>query len=118
MADRERREELRRWILSLEYGYYAIPRPDVSLFLDVPFEFTQRKLTETRSGDDRSYLNGGNDIHEASLTLQQLVRNVYLETADEAEDLRVVDCSDDRGGMASPDEIFNRIEHVLKSVMP
>lgn len=118
VADRERREELRRWILSLEYDYYAIPRPDVSLFLDVPFEFTQRKLTETRSGDDRSYLNGGNDIHEASLTLQQLVRNVYLETADEAEDLRVVDCSDDRGGMASPDEIFNRIEHVLKSVMP
>ena len=30
----EAREMLRRWILDLEYGHNAIPRPDVSLFLD------------------------------------------------------------------------------------
>ena len=40
-ADRER---LREWIIDLEYGHNGIPQPDLSLFLDVPFSFTQRKL--------------------------------------------------------------------------
>lgn len=54
----DRQEELRRWILDLEFGYYGIPRPDVSLFLDVPFAFTEKKLSEVREGDDREYLKG------------------------------------------------------------
>ena len=72
------RDRLARWILDLEFGYNHLPRPDVSLFLDVPFAFTERKLAETREGDDRSYLHGARDIHEDSLSLQQRVREVYL----------------------------------------
>ena len=56
VADEAEREKLREWILSLEYDYFAIPRPDVSLFLDVPFAFTERKLIqEVREGDDRRF---------------------------------------------------------------
>ena len=110
----EEREKLRRWILDLEYGYHQIPRPDLSLFLDVPFSFTARKLTEQREGDDRNYLQGGADIHEASLMLQQRVREVYLDCAREDEGLVVVDCSNEEGGMAAPDEIFEKIETLLK----
>ena len=109
------REELRRWILDLEYGYNAIPRPDVSLFLDVPFEFTRRKLAEVREGDDRSYLQGGSDIHESSLTLQERVREVYLESARQDDGLHVVPCTDEAGKMASPDAIFGRI---MEKVVP
>ncbi|MBQ5654419.1 MAG: thymidylate kinase, partial [Alistipes sp.] len=61
----EERERLMEWIFNLEYNHFGIPRPDLSLFLDVPFAFTERKLTEQRAGDDRDYLQGGSDIHEA-----------------------------------------------------
>jgi dTMP kinase len=81
----------------------------LSLFLDVPFAFTERKLTETREGDDREYLQGGKDIHEASLDLQRRVREVYLESAQACEDLKVVDCSACDGSMATPEVIFERI---------
>ena len=101
------------WILSTEYEEFAIPRPDVSLFLDVPFSFTERKLTEQRSGDDRDYLQGGRDIHEASLDLQRSVREVYLSSARERDDLIVVDCSNAEGAMASADAIFERITQHL-----
>ncbi len=37
----ESRSRLRDWIVEAEYGYFGIPRPDVSLFLDVPFAFTE-----------------------------------------------------------------------------
>ena len=111
VADSDEREKLRKWILSLEYDYFAIPRPDVSLFLDVPFAFTERKLREVRVGDDRDYLNGQKDIHEASLDLQRRVREVYLEAAACSDDIKVVDCSTAEGAMASPEDIYERIMH-------
>ena len=109
IADGEARRTLRDWILHTEYREFNIPRPDLSLFLDVPFAFTERKLTETREGDDRSYLQGGKDIHEASLDLQRSVREVYLDAAEAYDDLKVVDCSTEDGAMASPEEIYRRI---------
>lgn len=88
----EERDRLADWIVNLEFGHNALPRPDLSLFLDVPFAFTERKLSEVREGDDRDYLQGGQDIHEASLQLQQDVRSVYLASAAKDPTLRVVDC--------------------------
>lgn len=109
MASGQERTTLREWILHTEYNEFGIPKPDLSLFLDVPFAFTERKLSEVREGDDRSYLQGGKDIHEASLDLQRRVREVYLESAQASDDLKVVDCSAEDGTMASPEDIFERI---------
>ena len=117
IADKEAREKLRQWILSLEYDYNKIPRPDVSLFLDVPFAFTEKRLTEQREGDDRNYLNGGSDIHEQSLSLQERVREVYISSASSDAELVVVDCSDTDGAMATPDEIFSRIENSISPLL-
>ena len=111
------RDTLREWILRTEFEEFAIPRPDVSLFLDVPFSFTTKKLTEVRSGDDRAYLQGGKDIHEASLDLQRRVREVYLESAAASGDLKVVNCSADDGSMATPEQIFERIMEHLSPIL-
>ena len=109
----DERERLKEWILRTEYEEFKIPRPTLSLFLDVPFGFTEAKLTSQREGDDRNYLAGGQDIHEKSLDLQRKVREVYLEAARRESDFKVVDCSNEEGGMASPEEIFARVaEHV------
>jgi dTMP kinase len=109
IADSNERNTLREWILHTEFEEFGIPKPDLSLFLDVPFAFTERKLTEVREGEDREYLQGGKDIHEASLDLQRSVREVYLESAVLNEDLKVVNCSTEEGSMASPEIIFERI---------
>jgi dTMP kinase len=117
VASAEEREKLREWILSLEYDYFAIPRPDVSLFLDVPFAFTERKLLqEQREGDDRAYLHGKKDIHEQSMELQRQVRQVYIDAAECDETMHVVDCSID-GQMASPEVIFERVKEIVKPLL-
>lgn len=114
VEDECERERLRQWILDLEYDYFAIPRPDVSLFLDVPYAFTERKLLqEVREGDDRSYLNGKKDIHEQSMELQCAVRGVYLTAAQCDANMHVVDCSNGEGEMASPEDIFVKIKEVI-----
>lgn len=117
ITDAEARKQLKEWILHLEYEYNRIPRPDISLFLDVPFAFTVKKLTDVREGDDRDYLKGGADIHEASLSLQESVRQVYLDAAREGSDMIVVDCSDSEGKMASPEQIFRKIEERIAPLL-
>lgn len=113
----EDRKRLQQWILDLEYGYHAIPRPDISLFLDVPMNFVASKLAEERSGDDRAYLQGHEDIHEASLELQHRVRETYLAASQTDAQLRVVDCSDAEGGMADPDTVFERIRCAIEHIV-
>ena len=113
----EERDRLADWIVNLEFGHNALPRPDLSLFLDVPFAFTERKLSEVREGDDRDYLQGGQDIHEASFQLQQDVRSVYLASAAKDPSLRVVDCSDASGAMESPEGIFAKIRAELIPIL-
>lgn len=107
------RRHLQQWILDLEYNHNRIPHPDVSLFLDVPMAFVERKLAEQREGDDRDYLRGRQDIHEASIDLQRRVRETYLEAAKSDERLRVVDCSDLAGAMHTPEMTFARIRETL-----
>jgi len=112
-AKSDSKEELRNWIFSLEYDYNGIPKPDLSIFLDVPFSFTTERLTSTRDGDDdRGYLEGKKDIHEASLSFQEHVREEYLKAVERDVDFVRVDCSLD-GKMAPADIIYSRIAEVL-----
>jgi dTMP kinase len=107
------RAELRDWIMDFEYGYHDIPRPDINVFLDVPFQFTRRKLGSERSGEDRKYLNGKSDIHEQDLEFQHRVREVYLDHASSDPNVRIIDCSDDQGEMLSPENIFRKLTALL-----
>jgi dTMP kinase len=106
-------DELMKWILSLEFDHFKIPEPDLNIFLDVPFSFTEKKLSGTRTGEDRSYLNGTRDIHEESLFFQKKVRDIYMRVAITDNRLAVVDCSNSEGEMLSPDKIFSRILKIL-----
>ena len=38
-----------KWILKLEFDHFSIPRPDLNIFLDVPFAFTEKKLSGTQN---------------------------------------------------------------------
>mgnify|MGYP002584320641 CR=1 FL=1 len=113
----EQRDRLMRWIIDLEFVHNGLPRPDLSLFLDVPFSFTERKLAETREGDDRDYLRGGRDIHEDALDLQRRVREVYLAAAAADPQLQVIDCSDASGAMDTPEGIFSKIREALAPIL-
>lgn len=108
-------DKLMKWILELEFSHFAIPRPDLNIFLDVPHHFTEKKLSGSRTGKDRRYLYGNRDIHEESLEFQRKVRDIYLRVALSDERLAVVDCSNEKGDMLLPDEIFLLIKKTLTS---
>jgi len=113
LKDEKQQEELKKWIFELEFGYFKIPRPDINLFLDVPFSFIESKLNDIRKGEDRKYLNGKNDIHESSLTYQMRVRDMYLKVAATDPLVKVVNCCDSEGKILPPDTIFTIIISIL-----
>ena len=140
LSSEEERRALKRWILDTEYGYYRLPRPDVSLFLDVPFSFTERKLTQAREGGvplrdlgiDLVLVGGqvcGSGLFRGVvfqlcgrperdlLDLQQRVRGVYLDAAREDAAFRVVDCCAPDGSMETPERIFSKIEAALAPLL-
>jgi len=105
---------LRDWIVKLEFEHFGIPRPDINIFLDVPFRFTEEKLKNKRQGEDRSYLMGSIDIHESSLDFQRRVREVYIDVAAADESLQIIDCHNAENEMLKPDQIFRLIIDKLK----
>lgn len=106
-------EKLMKWILTLEFEHFGIPRPDMNFFLDVPFTFTEHKLSGMRSGNDRIYLNGTKDIHEESLNFQKRVRDIYLRISKTDEHLCVIDCHDAKGHMQPPEIIASHILDII-----
>ncbi len=116
LASREERKRLRDWILEFEFGYNNLPRPDLNLYLNVPFEFTRKQLNIARNGDDRSYLKGERDIHEENLDFQEQVRQVYLSLQEHVDDLEIINCMDPDGIMLSPGDISNLI--IKHTVLP
>jgi len=109
LNDPEQRMKLLNWILSFEFEYHHLPRPDINLYLNVPFDFTAQQLGRARNGDDRTYLKGERDIHEESLEFQERVRQVYLTLQNQVDDLVVVDCTDREGSMLPPHAILEKI---------
>lgn len=107
-------DKLMQWILSLEFQHFGIPKPDLNIFLDVPFAFTEKNLAKARTGDDRNYLNGNRDIHEESMVFQKKVRDLYLRFSETDQHLAVIDCGKNDGEMLAPSEIFELIIKILK----
>jgi dTMP kinase len=108
-------ERLMKWILALEFDHLSIPIPDLNIFLDVPFAFTEKKLSAPRTGIDRSYLNGSRDIHEESMDFQKKVRDIYLRVSQTDKRLAIVNCSTSEDTMLPPAEIFELITGNLKN---
>ena len=111
------KDKLMKWILSLEFNHFAIPRPDLNIFLDVPFTFTEKNLSKTRTGNDRNYLNGTRDIHEESMVFQKMVRDIYLRVSRSDDRLAVIDCSNSKGDMLPSSEIFELIIKIFHKRM-
>ena len=110
-------EDLREWICNTEYGQFDLPRPDLNIFLDVPTGFVEKKLSAERCGGDRDYLEGGHDIHEADMSFQRRVREVYLRQCELDPHFIRVDCAAADGSMLPPDAIFEKIRAVVDKAL-
>jgi len=100
---------LSEWITDLEFGRNKLPVPNKNIFLDVPFDFTAKQLSGSRSGNDRNYLKGQVDIHENDMEFQKRVRDVYLSLSEKFKTVSILNCANIDGEMMSPQQVFEKL---------
>src|SRR5574344_616230 len=97
---------------------WSIVNNDFNLFLDVPLSFVDKMLKENREGNERDYLNGKADIHEASIDFQSNVRKFYIAQTESDKNFIRINCSDSKGEMLPTEEIFKKISPLLPIKRP
>lgn len=72
---------LMAWIANLETGAFALPAPDLSVYLDTPAAIARALILKKRK---RSYTDDAYDAYEADTGLQDRVRANYAQMAADA----------------------------------
>lgn len=94
------RTELMQWIESLEYEVYALPRPDMVLWLDMPVAQAQELIARKAK---RDYTERAADLQEADAAYLEQVRSVYAELASDTAWVKVAAVG--AAGLRPPEEI-------------
>lgn len=106
------KEEYIAWLENLEYNIFKIPRPDLTIFLNMPFENSQ-KLMENRlnkfSGEKSK------DIHESD---KEYLKKAYISSMDICDSLgwSKVDCINQNGDLKSLEEISQEIFKLVEEL--
>jgi thymidylate kinase len=119
-------DRIKKWIMDFEFKFLKLPYPDLNIFFDVPIEVTKKRLEEKREGNDRDYLQGKQDIHEADFEFQERVRQNYLGVMEKSPNCKIINCTielkDEKSRLLfvlAPEDIFKtEVKPALKMTKP
>ena len=106
-AEPERRAEVLDWISELEYGLYALPKPDLTVLLDLP---VSRARKQVRQKSPRGYTQLAEDVLEAADAHLEAAADIYRELAADPG-WAAVDAAREPGEVA--EEIWRLVEERL-----
>ncbi len=105
IKDKNERYEMFKWLEKLEYDLLELPKPDIKLFLHMPYTYS-KKLQNNRAELDEHELSEDNLIN---------AENAYLEMT-ELFDFIKIECVKDnniRSIEEISEEIYNKISELL-----
>ncbi|PLX21311.1 dUTP diphosphatase [Candidatus Parcubacteria bacterium] len=89
--DRAEREEFYDWLCNLEYDVFRIPRPNISMLLNVDPKISLGLLEKMIR---KEYLEKDNkDIHESDPNHLQKANKVFKEIAEKFDNFEIINCS-------------------------
>ncbi|MBP3304553.1 MAG: thymidylate kinase [Oscillospiraceae bacterium] len=106
----EKQGEFLKWLYEFEYERLGLPRPDLTVYLDVPTAFTE-KLMRTRE----QALGTHADIHEQDLSYLATCRETGRAAA-KFYGWNIIECVRD-GKMRSIDDIHEEIYRLVKGCL-
>ena len=111
------REAFIGWLAGIEYGVYQLPKPDLTLFLDVPVSISKDLVALKEA---RSYTNAKADLHEACDNYQTICRQVYLGLCERNFESRWerIACTDPTGALYATGQIAAQIIELALAGFP
>lgn len=111
----EDRSRLIDWLLSVEYGEFGLPVPDLVVLLDLAPALAQLLVGMKAA---RSYTAMPADIHEEAAEHLASARDVYLElAAREPDRWRIVEVQDESHNVRPPEEIAAEVWQAVQAVL-
>ena len=106
----EARSEYLRWLYEFEYDRLGLPRPDLTIYLDVPTEYTEKLLRSREAAT-----NTQADIHEKDMTYLATCRETGRAAA-AFYGWTVIECVRD-GVMRSIEDIHSEIYRYVQQCL-
>ena len=78
IENKKERKIFLSWLDKMEHDVFEIPRPDLVIYLDVPFEVSKMWLQKKIAIRKKKYLKGGKDVAEDNLQHLKLSRESAL----------------------------------------
>ena len=95
------------WLFDFEYNKLGMPKPDRTIFLDMPIEVSQKLLSKRYGGDESK-----KDIHERDTAFLSACRSAALYTAEKCG-WNIVKCSEN-GEPRTIEEINEELFALIK----
>ena len=95
------------WLFDFEYNKLGMPKPDRTIFLDMPIEVSQKLLSKRYGGDESK-----KDIHERDTAFLSACRSAALYTAEKCG-WNIVKCSE-KGEPRTIEEINEELFALIK----
>lgn len=106
-------DDLMNWVEELEHGVLELPRPDLYLIFDLPFELA---LKNNESKGKREYIDGEVDKYEKDKKLQTTARELYSKFGNEHSHAIVIDCYK-KEKMLSVESIFKKVSNEVSKII-
>jgi thymidylate kinase len=110
--DLKKRKEFLAWLYKMEYGVFGIPKPDLVIYLDVPFEVSKMWLMNKVAKRKKKYLNGRKDVAEDNLIHLKNSRNSALLLTKENKNWTKIECC--KGNLCmSPEQVGEEVYKIV-----
>ena len=81
-------DEYLDWLYDFEYNKLGLPKPDMTIFLDMPIEISQKLLSARYNGDETK-----KDIHEQDISFLKACREAALYVG-KRDGWKIISCND------------------------
>ena len=92
IKDEKKRKAFLSWLDVMEYRVFGIPKPDLVIYLDVPFEVSFQWLKNKSAKKDKKYLVGKKDQHEENFSFLKDSRDSALLLSKENKNWKRIEC--------------------------
>lgn len=117
ISDPTVRKEFLKWLDTMEHKVFKIPRPDLVLYLHVPYEVGQQWLKDKLMSQKKKYLSGKKDQAEGNTDHLKNSQESALMLAKEHKNWHKIECCEGMVCMLPEgvhEHIFDKVKKLLK----
>ena len=113
----KKRMEFLTWLDEMEHRVFKIPRPNVVIYLSVPFAITEQMMKQRNATAKRNYAGNKKDVHEVDVDFQKNSRKSALWLSDTLPYFKKIECANAKTILsreAIHEMVYEQVIKVLK----